>query len=192
MGKLPHRINQAHRGRPEQLLRLTPIPITIRWLAGGSRGPQHPHALAISFPAPVAMSGLVLMPRQNHREHEGDTGVDVVLLVSGNAPGVRVEQHRNVIEAARRAGVKHVVYTSGLHADTAPPELSAEHLATEADLKASAVACMRLLGATSASNRPLTTSICLDTEKSTPPSSPAYSGSVSSIPPSRPRLPRLS
>jgi len=28
--------------------------------------------LSISFPAPVAMSGLVLMPRQNHREHEGD------------------------------------------------------------------------------------------------------------------------
>src|SRR6266545_1693059 len=28
--------------------------------------------IVISFPAPVAMSGLVLMPRQNHREHEGD------------------------------------------------------------------------------------------------------------------------
>jgi hypothetical protein len=28
--------------------------------------------LAIDFPAPVTMSGLVIMPRQNHREHEGD------------------------------------------------------------------------------------------------------------------------
>jgi hypothetical protein len=28
--------------------------------------------ILINFPAPVAMSGLVLMPRQNHREHEGD------------------------------------------------------------------------------------------------------------------------
>jgi hypothetical protein len=28
--------------------------------------------LAIDFPVPVAMSGLVIMPRQNHREHEGD------------------------------------------------------------------------------------------------------------------------
>ena len=28
--------------------------------------------LVISFPAPVAMAGLVIMPRQNHREHEGD------------------------------------------------------------------------------------------------------------------------
>ena len=26
----------------------------------------------IKFPAPVAVAGLVLMPRQNHREHEGD------------------------------------------------------------------------------------------------------------------------
>jgi beta-galactosidase len=28
--------------------------------------------VVITFPRPVAMSGLVLMPRQNHREHEGD------------------------------------------------------------------------------------------------------------------------
>jgi hypothetical protein len=28
--------------------------------------------IVISFPKPVAMSGLVLMPRQNHREHEGE------------------------------------------------------------------------------------------------------------------------
>jgi hypothetical protein len=43
------------------------------WLAGDARkGVKHPHTLAVSFPAPVALSGLVLMPRQNHREHEGD------------------------------------------------------------------------------------------------------------------------
>jgi alpha-L-fucosidase len=43
------------------------------WLSGGPRsGARHPHELTISFPAPVTMSGLVLMPRQNHREHEGD------------------------------------------------------------------------------------------------------------------------
>ena len=28
--------------------------------------------ILIDFPAPVALSGLVIMPRQNHREHEGD------------------------------------------------------------------------------------------------------------------------
>ncbi|MBV8859219.1 MAG: discoidin domain-containing protein [Acidobacteria bacterium] len=43
------------------------------WLAGDlKKGVRHPHALAVTFPAPVAVSGLVLMPRQNHREHEGD------------------------------------------------------------------------------------------------------------------------
>jgi beta-galactosidase len=37
--------------------------------------------IVIEFPALVPMSGLVLMPRQNHREHEGDTK-DYVIEVS--------------------------------------------------------------------------------------------------------------
>jgi hypothetical protein len=42
-------------------------------IAGDPRAElREPVELTISFPAPVAMSGLVLMPRQNHREHEGD------------------------------------------------------------------------------------------------------------------------
>lgn len=41
------------------------------WLAG-ERGAGHPHELIIRFPAPVEISGLVCMPRQNHREHQGD------------------------------------------------------------------------------------------------------------------------
>lgn len=40
-------------------------------------------------------------------------GIDVVLLVSGmDHPDKRVDQHRNVIYAARDAGVKKIVYTS--------------------------------------------------------------------------------
>jgi len=40
-------------------------------------------------------------------------GVDVVLLVSGmDHPDKRIEQHRNVIEAARNNGVRKIVYTS--------------------------------------------------------------------------------
>ncbi len=40
-------------------------------------------------------------------------GVDAVLLVSGmDAPNKRIEQHRNVIEAAKNAGVTKIVYTS--------------------------------------------------------------------------------
>jgi NAD(P)H dehydrogenase (quinone) len=67
-------------------------------------------------------------------------GVDTVLLVSSNEIGKRAMQHRNVIEAAKKAGVKWIVYTSLLHAETsAIKSLSGEHLVTEADLKASGV-----------------------------------------------------
>ncbi len=40
-------------------------------------------------------------------------GVDTVLLVSGfDEPQKRIQQHRNVIEAAKSNGVKKIVYTS--------------------------------------------------------------------------------
>ena len=43
------------------------------WLAGNQREPTREQVdMVIDFPEPVAMSGLVLMSRQNHREHEGD------------------------------------------------------------------------------------------------------------------------
>jgi len=42
-------------------------------LAGDQKAPAREQVdIVINFPAPVPMSGLVLMPRQNHREHEGD------------------------------------------------------------------------------------------------------------------------
>ena len=64
-------------------------------------------------------------------------GADKVLLVSSNEVGQRVPQHQNVIDAARRAGVKLLAYTSLLRADTSPLGLAAEHVPTEAALKAS-------------------------------------------------------
>ena len=39
-------------------------------------------------------------------------GVDRLLLVSGSEVGQRTAQHANVIEAAKRAGVSFVAYTS--------------------------------------------------------------------------------
>jgi NAD(P)H dehydrogenase (quinone) len=67
-------------------------------------------------------------------------GVETLLLVSSNEIGQRTVQHRNVIEAAKKAGVQWIVYTSLLHAETsAIKSLAVEHLATEADLKASGV-----------------------------------------------------
>lgn len=42
-----------------------------------------------------------------------------------------------MIEAAKQAGVTHIVYTSLLHADTSPLSLAGEHRETEAALRAS-------------------------------------------------------
>jgi NAD(P)H dehydrogenase (quinone) len=64
-------------------------------------------------------------------------GVGRLLLISSSELGQRVAQHRNVIEAAQKAGVQHIVYTSVLHADMSPLSLAAEHLETETALKAS-------------------------------------------------------
>lgn len=64
-------------------------------------------------------------------------GADKLLLISSSEVGQRVAQHRAVIEAAQRAGVKLVAYTSILHADSSPLGLAAEHQETEALLRAS-------------------------------------------------------
>lgn len=64
-------------------------------------------------------------------------GVDVLLLISSDAIGQRVPQHRNVIEAAKTAGVKRIAYTSILHADTTPIGLGVEHHATETMIRES-------------------------------------------------------
>lgn len=66
-------------------------------------------------------------------------GVGRVLLVSSNAVGERVPQHRNVIAAAKRAGVDLLAYTSVLHADTSTLSLAPEHVTTEALLRDSGV-----------------------------------------------------
>ena len=66
-------------------------------------------------------------------------GVDRVLLVSSNAVGARLEHHRNVIDAAARAGVALLAYTSVLRADTSSLGLAVDHLATEDALKQSGV-----------------------------------------------------
>jgi NAD(P)-dependent dehydrogenase (short-subunit alcohol dehydrogenase family) len=52
-------------------------------------------------------------------------GIETLLLISSSEIGQRSTQHRNVIDAARQASVKRIVYTSLLHADTSPPSISA-------------------------------------------------------------------
>lgn len=64
-------------------------------------------------------------------------GADQLLLISSSEVGQRLPQHRNAIDAAKRAGVSLVAYTSVLRADTSPLGLAAEHKETEALLRAS-------------------------------------------------------
>lgn len=66
-------------------------------------------------------------------------GVDRLLLISGTALGERPRQHKNVITAAKDAGVSFIAYTSILDAPNTPIKLGAEHQATEASLSESGV-----------------------------------------------------
>jgi len=58
-------------------------------------------------------------------------GVDRLLLISSTEVSGRLPQHRAVIEAAQRAGVSLLAYTSMLHASTSPATLATEHRQTE-------------------------------------------------------------
>ncbi|HVJ38781.1 MAG TPA: SDR family oxidoreductase [Stenotrophomonas sp.] len=67
-------------------------------------------------------------------------GIERVLLIASNELGQRSRQHRNVIGAASRAGVRFVAFTSLLHADGTPIGLGVEYRDTEAALRESGLA----------------------------------------------------
>ena len=64
-------------------------------------------------------------------------GATKILLISSSEVGQRAQQHQNVVDAAKRAGVSLLAYTSVLRADTSPLGLAAEHVVTEAAIRAS-------------------------------------------------------
>lgn len=66
-------------------------------------------------------------------------GVDRLLLISSSEVGERVTHHRNVIEAAEKAGVDFLAYTSMVRADTSPMTLASEHKATEELIRESGI-----------------------------------------------------
>ncbi len=66
-------------------------------------------------------------------------GIDALLLISGSEIGQRETQHKNVIHAAKASGIKWIVYTSILKADTSSLSLGIEHVATEKALKESGI-----------------------------------------------------
>jgi len=67
------------------------------------------------------------------------TGASKLLLISSSELGQRVPQHKAVIEAAKKAGVGLLAYTSLLHANTSPLGLAADHQETERLIQASGI-----------------------------------------------------
>lgn len=66
-------------------------------------------------------------------------GIDRLLLISGSEIGQRIQQHQNVIDAAKENGVSSIVYTSVLKAADSPLALAGEHKITEDALAASGI-----------------------------------------------------
>lgn len=90
--------------------------------------------------ADLAEAGVQVRQGDYDRPDTLDTalaGVERLLLVSSSEIGKRAPQHQAVIDAAVRAGVGLVAYTSLLHAATSPLGLAAEHVQTEQALQAS-------------------------------------------------------
>ncbi|OCX67012.1 NAD(P)-dependent oxidoreductase [Thioclava sp. SK-1] len=63
-------------------------------------------------------------------------GIDTLLLISSSEVGQRATQHQNILTAAQAQNVQRIVYTSLLRAQNSPLSLAAEHVETEAALKA--------------------------------------------------------
>ena len=76
-------------------------------------------------------------------QHEGLAeelqGVEKVLLISTGIPGQRLPQHQAALDAAKTAGVSHLIYTSALQAPTTGLVLADEHKVTEEYITASGV-----------------------------------------------------
>lgn len=66
-------------------------------------------------------------------------GAEKVLLISSNDLSQRMVHHRAAVDAARKAGVKLLAYTSILRANTSTIGLAGDHKATEALIRQSGV-----------------------------------------------------
>ncbi|MCZ8283812.1 MAG: SDR family oxidoreductase [Bacteroidia bacterium] len=67
------------------------------------------------------------------------SGIDTVLLISSGDQGDRMQEHKNVVDAAKKIGVKQIAYTSRSLRDrnTLANKLMVEHFQTEDYIKAS-------------------------------------------------------
>lgn len=97
--------------------------------------------------ADLAGAGVVVRQADYNQPETLDAalaGVDRLLLISSSELGARAAQHRAVIDAAKKAGVGLVAYTSVLRADSSPLMLASEHRETEEALAASGLSYVLL------------------------------------------------
>lgn len=73
---------------------------------------REPADFVVTFPSPVQLSGLMLMPRQNHREHEGDTR-EFTIEVSDDGSVWRVVRQGELVStfAPQRVDLPEIVTT---------------------------------------------------------------------------------
>jgi len=87
--------------------------------------------------------GITVMPGDYNKRSDFDEalkGVEVVMIVSGmDAPEKRIEQHRNIINAAKTAGVRKIVYSSiiGHEGSSSFDAIVQSNRQTEQDIKKS-------------------------------------------------------
>jgi len=65
--------------------------------------------------------------------------IDTLLLISSGTLKDRIKQHVNVINAAKEAGVKHILYTSIVQAEKKLSAIAVDHFETEEAIKASGI-----------------------------------------------------
>lgn len=87
--------------------------------------------------------GITVMPGDYNKKSDFDEalkGAEVVMIVSGmDAPEKRIEQHRNIINAAKAAGVRKIVYSSiiGHEGSSSFDAIVQSNRQTEQDIKES-------------------------------------------------------
>ena len=93
-------------------------------------------------PARAAMPGVESRPfdyRKADSLAPALSGVQTLVLISSSDFENRSGQHRNVVQAARQAGVGRLVYTSILKGHASPMLIADDHKATEAEIAASGI-----------------------------------------------------
>ncbi len=108
---------------------------------------QAPETIVAAVRSPEKAADLAALGVQVRRGDYDDSasfdtaleGATRMLLISSSEVGKRIAQHQTAINAATRAGVELIGYTSLLRADTTVLALGHEHRATEDALRASSV-----------------------------------------------------